>query len=733
MARPIGRGRTIVERLAVSKYSVPQDLAPKEIVFFHPPKGIDVVTPLAYLPPELSPYIANLLLDKGVLRSRAGVEKYHNGNGALRLLRTVDFVGTQTQLAPVTVDRTTLNQGVDAGWSGAGINSLSLSATNSWTDSVPAGSAIFCTIGDPTPGSNVDAWNDLYAMQFIVKADRGNMVLSLTDPLPHVIATVVVQYSTDGGTTWTNAGTYEVDSGDSSNTVTFSPSVTVPGSPTQLQIRLMLSAAPSSDVTSGTGSASVQAFATVFGTDTYPITWTTQTSSSVPDRFAIRFDESTLMTYDDSMEPSDVWHTAYSFPVNQINNDFTLPSYAVWNDTIVITDIGDASQVGAGNPIGSKGLVSIATASPYAGTILPKSPRAAHITIFGNRVVASRVNEWNSTTDPWVQGGTFLTRVRWCAKDDNTKWDPAVDIGAGFEDLSVPGGNTDEVMGVYPVSDQTAIVVSLSTIRRMDVTGFADAPFQFALLTQSLGTSSRYTIQAVPGGVIFLGNDDVYLVSLGDVKRLGTNALRDSIAKISNPRVATAYFDPNDSHYHLEFLENGVQVVWNYSFLDGGWTRTVLPFDIVFIDRAVYKVNGIWYRGNYFTMSKAGGFSCRDNPTRTQDVDITGANVDSKVEIRTGYILSDTPLRKTELIEVQLVYEASVTQQLYFEYSVDGGNTWSLYSSTTVNATDGPAVLSVRHRLETEALQLRVRSPALGQLVLESLHAFIVRGALIHP
>jgi len=238
-------------------------------------------------------------------------------------------------------------------------------------------------------------------------------------------------------------------------------------------------------------------------------------------------------------------------------------------------------------------------------------------------------------------------------------------------------------------------------------------------------------IQAVPSGMVFVGYDDVVLVTLGEIKRLATKAVRNSLKAITNDRLAQGYYDSYNSRYIVAFKEGSTQVLWFYSFLDSGWTKISLPFDVVFMDRAYFNNGGATYYGSYFTMAIAGGFSARDNPSRTKDIDTTGADVDSSIEIRTGFIVASDPLRKTELIEVQVAYESAVTQTLIFEYSTNGGTSWTTYSTKAISSTTRPSVLSVRKRLETEGLQIRVRSQTLGSLKLYALHAFAVPGAMI--
>jgi hypothetical protein len=140
---------------------------------------------------------------------------------------------------------------------------------------------LYNTVGDPTAGANVDAYDDNYTLKFTVTANKGGLINDSgppAPPQPTVTATVTIEYSTDGGTTWTQLSTgYSVNSGLSSSgtSQTFTPTVVVPGTPTQLKFRLKLQAQIINTATSGQGSATVKVFNTAWLTDTYPITWNT--------------------------------------------------------------------------------------------------------------------------------------------------------------------------------------------------------------------------------------------------------------------------------------------------------------------------------------------------------------------------------------------------------------------------------------------------------------------------
>jgi len=731
MARPITTRQV---------FPLPSGVGPTPVPFFSPPKGIDVVSTLAAIQPGYSPLIRNLVLDRGVMRSRWGTEAYHDKQSGKKLQLTTDLIGTDIVADTTITPRSTAGQGSAAGWTDPdgtsnGANSITLNVGQP-AASIAAVDRLFNVVGDPAAGNNIDAYDDIYVVKFAIQANAGGMTQTGSVVITaDCTAAVDLEVSTDGGSSWSTVSNYSVraTAGHSQTTV-FNAPVVVSGTPSQIRFRLALTFSIQGGFPVATGNATglVKVFGAAWLTDTYPVTWSTSTSSSfVPTpRVPIRWTESNIQTYSDPTEAASAWTDRYTFPANQLNSDNLLPTYVTWRDTIVSTDVGNVKQAGTPNRIGSKGLVSSTLVSPHTTTILPHSPRAAQIAIFGNRVVAARVNEWTAGTDPWVEEVVRLSRLRWCVKNDNSDWDG---LGSGFEDLFVPGGHTDEVMGTYPVNDETAIVVSERSMRRLDVTGFLDAPFKFTLLTQELGTLSRYTIRAVPGGVIFLGYDDVYIIGISEIRRIGTRALRDSLRAITNQRLAYGFADQYNSRYIVTFKEGSTTVVWQYSFLDDGWTKLEFPFDIVSIDRTSYTLNSVHFSAAYLTMRSIGGYSSRENSSKTRDTDSAGVTVDSSLEARTGFIVVDSPLRKVKLVEVQLLYEAAEAQALTFEYSVDGGDSWLPYSALDVAVTTKPTVLSVRKTLETGGLMVRVTSSSLGTLKVISLTAFAVPGAMIRP
>lgn len=379
------------------------------------------------------------------------------------------------------------------------------------------------------------------------------------------------------------------------------------------------------------------------------------------------------------------------------------------------------------------------------GTRIAESFPAEHVTTFASRVIASSVHD--SGYQPY--------RIRWSAKLNHEDW---TSQGSGFEDLlAAPGAGVDAVHGVFPVSDTIALMVRSRSIWTMAQTGLVGTPFLFSNMLSEIGSNSPESIADVPGGVVFLGLDDIYVVTPSGPQPIGEPIRRQILDNIALPREAYGAYDPFRGEYRLGVREGSgttsLNVIWTYSFADKGWTRAEYPFDIRALAFTRFAVSltigqltgtigdltgpigelGVTDRsqGMYFAMGDTGRFIVREEPDDVQDVNNAGAATDSAIEIRTGLVKLED-YKRTQIMEVRLVYEAVTALTLNFEYSIDGGTTWITYvSGVAAPATTKPETLVIRKRLDVDWAQVRLTDTVLGQLDVIKLTISAVRGAKI--
>lgn len=372
-------------------------------------------------------------------------------------------------------------------------------------------------------------------------------------------------------------------------------------------------------------------------------------------------------------------------------------------------------------------------------TILEESSPARHITTFNGRVVASAV------TDGAFRG----YRVRWSVKNDDRDWtsETTTDgIGAGFEDLlSAPGGMVDEVMGVFPLTDETAIMVREHSIWQVFTTGNVDAPFRFTLMTNELGCRARHSIVRTPFGVIFPSKENIWLVTERGPQAIGDPVRKELFVAITSYPELTGVYDPRRQEYRLAINS----IVYRYKFQEQAWTKDVYPFNVRHINFISYEALGLTFdqltgtfdeltgtfdelgidvgdEGMYF-INDSDGVALHEDPAITNDNTLT-----SPIEIVTGLLQAGSPLNKTGIIEAQLEYECDEAQRLFFDYSTDKGVTWTQYSYVDVVPTTGPRVTAVRKTYENHNLQIRVRSDGLGQIKLIALSLMLVEGGRVN-
>lgn len=423
---------------------------------------------------------------------------------------------------------------------------------------------------------------------------------------------------------------------------------------------------------------------------------------------------------------------------------FTTTKLQIWNGT-VWENVGSATFTGGTNDyfaytafnnmlIFSNGVDGMWEYSPATGalTLIPGAPNAKHLTTFGGRIIASAVNGEEH-------------KIQWPAKNNSRAW-AITDAGSGYEDLlSTPGGQIDQVIGVYPLSDTVALMLRTNSVWHMSQTGDPDAPFRFERLYHKLGCRSRNSVDVIPGGLVFLGLDGIYMLNEQTITPIGQLVHDVVLSEFADLGKVRGVYRPRTHDY---WLASG-DTVYRYSFVDKGWSRSVYPFTIRWMDESVFHYEGITWdqmvgswdeqtlswdqllgdsvpSSMYFSTSEANGMVIAENPIVAADGYIQDGYDEQGIELRSGQLIAGSIFQDVEIVELWMDYEAGSEQPLVFEFSDNKGATWHPYSTKITELTDKPDVLRCMKNVTRQSLMIRVTSEELGLLVVGSLVPFIV-------
>lgn len=408
-----------------------------------------------------------------------------------------------------------------------------------------------------------------------------------------------------------------------------------------------------------------------------------------------------------------------------VNDYFT---YTAFNDTLLFSNNID-------------GLWEYA---PLTGAFqkIVDGPNARHLSTFGGRVIASA-----------ARGQEYSTE--WSAKNDSHAWVGGVDItddeGAGIEDLrSTPGGQVDQVIGTWPITDDVALMVRTNSIWQVTETGDPDAPYNFDRLYAKLGSRSRHSVDVIPGGLILLSNDDVYMIDTSKPQPIG-GLIRDRLFLTADLTKAKGLYRARLRQYWLTL---GSDEVFVYSLEDQGWTRLKYPFDIRWMEESIVHYSGqtwdasvgtwdaqvtgwdqalgaLQNPGFYMGTAEASGNVTVENVTggAITDTYVQAGKTQPAWEIQTPQLLADNPLDMVQINEAHLEYEASQIQNVIFEFSKDGAVTWESYSLKNTAITSKVEILKPENEIARDSLMLRLRGAAvLASLSIISFIPMLMQG-----
>lgn len=366
----------------------------------------------------------------------------------------------------------------------------------------------------------------------------------------------------------------------------------------------------------------------------------------------------------------------------------------------------------------SNGLIKIWEYDHISNTVfqIPTSPQAAHLTTFGGRVIASRI-----TGRPHA--------IQWSVKNNSRDW---TGVGSGIEDLlSTPGGEIDLQMGVFPISDTTALVVRTNSIWLMSETGNPSAPFRFSRIHAGIGSRSPRTVVSLSGGIILLANDDIYMITEQSVKSIGQTVRTRIIDSVTDMGLISGVFNSRTKEYMIA----AANCVYRYSFIDQGWSRSVYPYNIVgltssntffgegitielllgtidnlagTIDSLIgqRRPNALFFQADSAVLQES-ETDFRDDTTVSTGTQVTNA---IPLELRSGVLEANNGRNLVRLMDVQIEFECVLAQPVFIEYTTDGGTTWETYSSRTMPATTKPQIMTATRVVEAQSIMVRFRT-----------------------
>lgn len=374
-------------------------------------------------------------------------------------------------------------------------------------------------------------------------------------------------------------------------------------------------------------------------------------------------------------------------------------------------------------------------------TELTDSPAGAfHVSTFYKHVIASLDNG-----------------IYWSVSGNNADWNG---LSSGYEDFL--SGPIERQCAVIPVTDILAFVIRSNSVRSMRPTGDFDVPFQFEELYTNVGSLSPASVARIknPSGVIFVSHDSVILATPSEFRDIGLPIRRELSFKPQALQFAWGVYDPREDTYRLLMEDkSGIRRQWRYNVGQDIWTRDNLQFiprtisftrlaQSISIDEATEIIDHVseaidYYgliediaTGIYATQTLSGDrFVVRDSATTTssatRDVDNYGHVVAGGFRIETGYVNNEAPVKRTEMIAVDIEYEANRSTSVVLEYSIDGGLTWNLFSSQILTATTKSELARFTGRVEARHFQIAIKSSTVGVFQLHGVYPKLSTGSEI--
>jgi hypothetical protein len=198
------------------------------------------------------------------------------------------------------------------------------------------------------------------------------------------------------------------------------------------------------------------------------------------------------------------------------------------------------------------------------------APRARFLMTFADRIVAGDVD--------FYEGGPRPNTIQWCVNAVPNDW---TGFSSGWEDLAATDIG-DTISGLVSL-ESGSVIIKKRSIWSLTRQAFQTPVFSFRPIVQGIGCDLPYTIQRVPGGVVFADQrtKEVYFYSpQNGPTPIGSVVNEDLYNDLELLEYAQAAYDPFEKEYHLGVIEDGetqITRTWVYSFQHNAWTYDDSP------------------------------------------------------------------------------------------------------------------------------------------------------------
>jgi len=351
------------------------------------------------------------------------------------------------------------------------------------------------------------------------------------------------------------------------------------------------------------------------------------------------------------------------------------------------------------------------------------SPRVKFVTGFFNRVVGAYRVEGTEPNGP--------VSVVWCADGDTTKWpnDASPDISCGQSPIvDSPSDLADFITGIFGGPNEMLLLreKSLWIATKQPITS---QPFSFVNAVPGIGCNAPYSAAVIQGGLAFADtlSNAVWAWAPGGVpERISTNIEKELFANVSDPNLIISDYSTAELEYSVGVPIPNTSVIrqWTYNFRTKAWVfdeidklseigdvdspfTASLSFDELVgtfdqltgtFDELVGSLQG--HPARFFAYSD--GEIHEESSTATDDA---GSAFTTELQSKEFY----APGTDAYYTQIVIEYKASVTSALELSYSRDGGGTWRVVKTKTVQPTSGVKLLRYARQIEARRLKWRLR------------------------